>query len=344
MLDFFEILEYQFGLYNPDHESKSKNTYKLYSTTFEFVGMDEKQKFHGKKQDILWINEAMECTYQSFRQLIMRTTMRVILDYNPSTDTHWIYDKVIPRDDCTFIHSTYRDNPFLEPEIVAEIERMEPTPENIEQGTADETNWKIYGLGLRAAQRGLIFGDFGQVDRMPEEHLWRRHIYGLDFGYTNHPTALVRIVLSQGKLHWQQLIYERGLTNTINPNNPDRPSIELRLKELDFPKNLTIWADSAEPKSIQALCDSGYDVRGADKGPGSVNMGIDLIKQYPNVIDVKSIDIIKERNNYKWKVDPKTDEPTNEPVDAFNHAFDGGRYAVSMELDYEPVEPGVSFL
>jgi hypothetical protein len=151
--DFKEVMHKQFNEWDEDSWNKSDSIYYFNNgSEISFVGIDEKQKLHGRKQEIAWVNEAVEIEQGEFTQLLLRTTKRLILDYNPAYESHWIYDKVIPRDDCTFIKSTYKDNPFLEPEIVQEIERLEPTPENIKQGTADEVSWKIYGLGERAAQ------------------------------------------------------------------------------------------------------------------------------------------------------------------------------------------------
>jgi phage terminase large subunit len=255
----------------------------------------------------------------------------LILDYNPAYEQHWIYDKVIPRDDCTLIHSTYQDNPFLSEDIVQEIERLEPTPENIRQGTADETSWKIYGLGERAAHKGLIFSKAKIVKSMPEKTAWKKHFFGLDFGFTNDPTALIEIVFAHGELWFDQLIYKRGLTNIINHQNPRQPSIQGMMIENNVPKDKIIWADSAEPKSIADLRNCGYNVRPAVKGPDSVIVGIETLLRYNLNITERSVDMIKEKNNYKWK-DSKEGKATNEPIDAWNHAWDGSRYGVVMEM------------
>jgi len=338
MVDFFDILQNQFGLYNPKNHNKSENVYHLNGSTFSFIGLDEAQKLHGRKQDIAWINEAIEAEKNSFTQLAIRTTQQVILDYNPSTDSHWIYDTVIPRNDCTFIKSTYKDNPFLPSELRLEIERLKPTPENIEQGTADEVSWKIYGLGERATQRGLIFGDSKIVDAFPEE--CKRLFYGLDFGYTNDPTALIKIGLFRGEIYLQQLIYKRGLTNIINPKRPDQPSIEEYLDQLKIPKDVNIWADSSDPKSIADLQNCGYNVLAVKKGPDSIKYGIDIMKRYKINITKCSIDLIKERNNYKWK-STKSGDVTNTPVDVFNHGWDAARYGAMMELADNSPEPNI---
>lgn len=327
--DFITVLKTQFALWNQDSWNKSESIFTINGGEVAFIGLDDPQKFHGRKQDILWINEAVEATYKSFTQLLLRTTKKAILDYNPSYESHWIYDKVIPRDDCTFIKSTYKDNPFLEQAIIDEIERLEPTPYNIAQGTADDVLWKIYGLGERAAHRGLIFNDAKIVPAMPDISTWKKSFYGLDFGFTNDPTALIHIVEAHGELWLQQKIYKRGLTNIINPENTKQDSIQRHLQKLGIPKEAEIWADSAEPKSIQDLKNCGYNIKGTDKGPDSVKNGIDTMKRYKINIVEDSVDLIKEKNNYKWSEDSEGN-PTNIPVDAFNHGWDGARYGIFM--------------
>jgi len=332
-LDFIDVLQNHFNLYDPRSMNRTELIYTFPNgSTFRFLGLDEVQKLHGYKGNILWINEAMECAKGSFTQLAMRTTDKIFIDYNPSAETHWIYDTVIPRDDCTFIKSTYKDNPFLEQAIIDEIERLEPTPANIKMGTADETLWKIYGLGERAAHKGLIFGDTEICKDLPPKEEWKKHAYGLDFGFTNDPTSLSLVVLSHGELYFKQLLYEKGLVNRKDPKMPKQKSIEQRFEELEIPENAEIWADSAEPKSIKDLQNAGwFNLQGADKGKDSIVNGIQNIKRYKTYITECSIDAIKERNNYKWAQD-KNDKILNKPVDAFNHFFDSIRYCCSMKF------------
>ena len=239
---------------------------------------------------------------------------------------------MIPRNDAEFIKSTYKDNPFLSDEIRNEIERLEPTPENIEQGTADEVSWKIYGLGERAAHKGLIFGNAKIVKDLPPESEWKKCFYGLDFGFTNDPTAFSRIVLAHGELWLKQLIYKRGLTNTVNINNKSQESIEDYFVQLNIPKSAVIWADSAEPKSIKDLQNAGwFNLKGAAKGPDSIINGINTLLKYKINITEDSIDAIKEKNNYKWK-ENRSGIATNEPSSNWNHFWDSVRYPAIMEL------------
>ena len=340
--DFIDIMSGQFGIFDEACYNKSEQEYYFNNGSMvQFLGLDEAQRAHGMKQDIVYVNEAIEVTKKKYNQLIMRTTEQVILDYNPSTDVHWIYTDVIPRNDCTFIKSTYKDNPFLEKEIIAEIERLEPTPENIAQGTADEVAWKIYGLGERATQRGLIFGDAQLIREMPNN--FKKEFYGLDFGFTNDPTTLIHVRLAHGGIYLRQLLYKRGLTNIKNPARPDQPSIEGEFERLKIDKRARIWADSAEPKSIQDLKNCGYNVMPTVKGQDSIVNGIDTMKRYPIFITHDSVDLIKERNNYKWAED-KEGKSTNKPIDAFNHGWDASRYGCVMELDRPTPKPKISAL
>lgn len=330
--DFLDILDNQFKCFNPDNWNKTESIYYFDNgTEFSFIGLDEKQKLHGRKQDIAWVNEAVEIEHGDYQQLSIRTTEKIILDYNPSFEDHWIYDRVIPRDDCEFIKSTYKDNPFLERAIIEEIERLEPTEHNIQQGTADKVSWSIYGLGERASHKGLIYSDVKIVKDFPPQSEWKRTWYSLDFGFTNDPSCLVQTVLAHGELYHKELFYEPGLTNIINPSKPDQRSIEGEFIRLGIPKKTKIWCDSAEPKSIKDLNNCGYYACPVEKGQDSIENGITTVKTYKNYITECSINGIKEKNNYKWKED-KDGKSTNEPIDRWNHFWDPVRYGAWMEV------------
>ncbi|MBC8436177.1 MAG: terminase, partial [Bacteroidetes bacterium] len=202
MRDFFEILKSQ-DLYNERDHNKTENTYILNGNLFEFMSLDQPQKKRGAKRTYLFINEANELTLEDWIQLSLRTEKQIFLDYNPSMDEHWIYETVIPRKDCTFIHSTFRDNLlFLPAEQVKEIENLK---------NVDENYWRIYGLGEIGQIQGLVLTNWEVVDVFPADCKWI--IYGLDFGFSNDPTALVKVGLLGGELFVDELIYSRGLTN-----------------------------------------------------------------------------------------------------------------------------------
>ena len=308
MRDFFEILR-NYELYNEDYHNKSSNEYHLNGNLIEFISLDQPQKIRGRKRNLLYINEGNELFYEDWQQLVFRTDGRIIIDYNPSDSFHWIYDRVIPREDCDFYQTTYRDNPFLDKSIVDEIERLRDT---------DEDYWRIYGLGERGMSRATIF-QFGQAEIPQEAKLIS---YGLDFGYTNDPTALVAVYQLDNHLYLDELIYRTGLTNR---------DIHSHFQSFSLDRRDEIFADSAEPKSIDELHRFGWNVKPTVKGADSVNAGIDILKRHKLFVTPRSSNLIKELQNYKW-VEDKNGNLLNKPIDAFNHGIDAARYAVANKL------------
>ena len=306
MRDFIEILT-NAGLYNEKDHNKSEHIYRLNSNIIEFVSLDQPQKKRGARRDYLFCNEANELTWEDFFQLLVRTTGKIYLDYNPSDDFHWIYDKLLTRDDVTFIKSTYLDNPFLDNTIVSEIERLKDT---------DEDYWRIYGLGERGQSKATIF-TFVE-EEVPEQA--KLLSLGMDFGFTNDPTALVAVYVLDHSLYAKELLYETNLTNR---------DISERLKALGIDRRSEIYADSAEPKSIEELYRMGWNVKPTRKGADSINAGIDVLKRYK--LHAEGRNIVKEMRNYKW-VEDKNGKLLNKPIDAFNHAIDAMRYATFNKL------------
>ena len=303
MRDFIDILR-SLNAYREEHHNKSSSEYHLNGNLIEFISLDQPQKIRGRKRDLLYINEANELYWEDWQQLIFRTTGKVILDYNPSETFHWIYDKVIPRDDADFYQTTYLDNPFLERTIVDEIERLKDT---------DEDYWRVYGLGERGSSRATIF-QFAICDE-PKGKLIS---YGLDFGFTNDPTALVRVSQNDNQLYVEQLLYHTNLTNQ---------DIGAKLEALGVNQYDVIYADSAEPKSIEELHRMGWNVKPTAKGSDSVMAGIDMLKRYKIYVQNNAQHLITEFQNYKWQED-KNGNLMNKPVDNYNHAIDALRYAV----------------
>lgn len=302
MRDFFEILGNQ-KLYSEEFHQKSINEYNLLSNTIEFVSLDEPQKIRGRKRDLLFINEANEITKEDFFQLNIRTTERVILDYNPSDEYHWIYDDLIPREDCDFHRTTYLDNPFLDNNLIKEIERLRDT---------DEQYWQVYGLGERGVSQSIIF-TYVESDKIPEDATFVS--YGLDYGYTNDPTAMVKIYRKDFDLYAEELIYKTMMT---------AEDIHRSFKSFDI-TNEPIYADSAEPRLNDNLRRMGWNIRPSVKGQDSVRAGIDLLKRYKLNLIKTSNNLIQEFRNYKWITD-KTGKLTNAPEDKHNHLIDALRY------------------
>tara|TARA_R110000824_G_scaffold276769_1_gene465178 strand:- start:453 stop:1418 length:966 start_codon:yes stop_codon:yes gene_type:complete len=308
MKDFFEILN-TLNLYDEAYHNKSDHTYTLNGNLFEFISLDQPQKKRGTKRHFLFCNEANELTWEDFFQLIVRTEEKVYIDYNPSDSHHWIYDKVLTREDCTFIKSTYLDNPFLPDELVKEIERLR---------TTDEEYWKIYGLGERGFSKAIIFPKVTIIGTVPEDATLIST--GLDFGFSNDPSSLIEVYEQGDTLIFNELLYERALTNA---------DIVSRLVSYEFDRRRAIFADSSEPKSIEEIYRLGYNIKPCVKGKDSINIGIDLLKRFNLQVTSKSKSLISEFNNYKWSED-KNGYLINKPIDTHNHAIDALRYAVTM--------------
>ena len=252
---------------------------------------------------MLFINEANELYWEDWQQLLFRTSEKIILDYNPSEEYHWIYDKIIPREDTDFLKTTYKDNPFLEQALVEEIERLQYT---------DEQYWQIYGLGEKGISKATIF-NYVECNQIPEDAEFVS--MGMDFGFTNDPTALVSVWKKESNLYIKELLY-RTMMTTSDIHSYFKQTIT---KEL-------IYADSSEPRIIEELRRMGWKIRASLKGRDSVNAGIDLLKRFKIHIHKDSTNAIQEFRNYKWKED-KTGKLTNTPEDKNNHITDAVRYA-----------------
>ena len=308
MRDFFDILK-KYDLYKEANHNKSNSEYLLNNNLFEFISLDQPQKVRGRKRDVLYINEANELYFEDWQQLILRTTDKAILDYNPSDEFHFIYDKIKPRDDAEFYITTYKDNPFLDIETVNEIERLKDV---------DDNYWKIYGLGQIGSSQALIFR-INECNSIPSEAKFLS--YGMDFGFTNDPTTLVAIYQQGDNIYLKELLFQTGLTNRDIDEKLRFHSVERK----------EIFADSAEPKSIEELYRMGWNVKPATKGQGSVNIGIDMMKRYKLHVTKDSVNMIKEFRNYKWQED-KNGNVLNTPVDMFNHTIDAIRYGLYDKL------------
>ena len=291
-------------MYFEEFHNKSSSEYLLYGNLVEFISLDQPTKVRGRKRDLLFINEANELYWEDWQQLIFRTQGRIILDYNPSDEFHWIYDKVIPREDVDFFQTTYLDNPFLPKTIIDEIERLRDT---------DEQYWQIYGLGVRGVSRSTIFR-YVEVEQVPEGAKFLS--YGMDYGYTNDPTTLVGVWVDGFNLYAKEFLY-RTMMTTID--------IHRFFQEIQIGREV-IFADSAEPRLNDELRRMGWNVKPSLKGRDSVNAGIDLLKRYKIHLTKGSSNMIQEFRNYKWKED-RDSRILNIPEDHANHTTDALRYA-----------------
>jgi len=309
MRDFMDILK-QLDLYDVEQHNKTENTYQLNNTLIEFFSIDDAQKRRGTKRDILFVNEANEISYEDFFQLNIRTTEQVFLDFNPS-ETFWYNDKLQNRDDVTTIHSTYKDNPYLNQDQINEIERLQFT---------DLQYYQIYALGQFAGHVDLIYA-YTPVDDIPV-NIAKLVGLGMDFGFTNDPTTLIEVWKDNDSLYLNELLYDRGLTNQDIVNAMNGYGVD---------NYVDIIADSAEPKSIEEIRRLGFNIKPAQKGPDSILNGIDILKRHKIHVTKQSTNLIKELNSYKWITD-KNGNKLNKPIDMFNHALDAVRYIALNKL------------
>ena len=308
MRDFLDILK-QHDKYDEELHNKSNSEYELSGNLVEFISLDQPQKVRGRKRNLLFINEANELDFEDWQQLVFRTEDKIILDYNPSDEYHWIYDKVKEREDADFYITTYLDNPFLEPSIKTEIERLRDT---------DEQYWQIYGLGQKGISKATIF-NFTETNVIPEDAEFVS--YGADAGYTNDPTTLVSVYKKDYNLYIKEHLYQTQMT-TVDIHN--------KWKQIGITRE-PIYFDSAEPRLIEELRRMGWNVRPSIKGADSVNAGIDLLKRFKIHIYKDSHNAIQEFRNYKWQED-KSGKLMNKPVDKNNHLIDATRYATYSVL------------
>lgn len=314
--DFEEILQNEdwYGLVS---HNKTKKTYSYKGRLVEFFGADDQQKLRGAKRNILYCNEANELEYrQEFFQLLMRTTDKIFIDFNPDDEDIWInteleQKRTNDKGDVETIVSTYKDNTFLPDSLVDEIEYLQQT---------DPEFWKIYGLGEYGNITGLIYENVTFIPSIPDNAKFV--CYGLDFGFTNDPTAVIEIWKHDKDIYLNEMIYENGLTNEDIAN---------RLKELGVTRQQEVICDSAEPKSIEELYRQGINSKPAKKGADSIKNGIDILKRYKINVTNNSTNLRKEFRSYKWAVD-RTGNSTGKPIDKFNHAMDAVRYGAIIHL------------
>jgi phage terminase large subunit len=259
--------------------------------------MDSPGKVQGRKRDILFVNEIMECDERVYRQLVLRTTGKVIFDFNPTEIEHWVYNEMA-REDATHIITTYLDNPHLNADTIKEIEYLHK---------ADPDLWKIYGEGLPASVRNQVYSHWVKAEyRRPDERC-----FGLDFGY-NHPTALVEVGHVGEAVQWHQVIYQSHLTTT---------DLIRMMNELNVDKNIMIHADGSRPEAIREIQSAGYRIKAVEKYPGSVKEQIVKVKSKPLILSTDSPDLMSEIRSYKW-----SENSPDEPVKFKDDGMDAGRY------------------
>jgi phage terminase large subunit len=306
--DFQNILKAH-NYWKDDNWNATDNVYTFETgSKIEFFSTDNGDKLRGARRDRLFMNECNNIHIEAFEQLEIRTKEFVFLDWNPSNE-FWFYTDVLgKRDDVEHIILTYKDNEALPNEIV----------EAIEKRRNNLSWWKVYGEGQLGEVEGRVYINWEIIDTIP--HFARLERRGLDFGYTNDPTAIIDIYKHNGGYILDEQCYLNGLSNK---------KIAELLLGLTEPKTL-IYADCAEPKSIDELKTFGLNVLPAVKGPDSIRQGIQFIQELKISVTSRSHNLLKEYRNYLWKVDNngKPFSP-NIPIDYDNHLMDALRYGFS---------------
>jgi len=261
ILDFFNILNETQD--NNFRYNKTEHRYTFGQGVIEFFGADEAHKVRGPRRDILFINEANNVSWEAARGLDIRTRLFTFCDWNPVAE-FWAHQNWIGQPENAYIHSTYRD--ALEVVTPEEIQTILKTGEL-------DPNWaNIYIEGRIGKIEGLVYPKFEQEEELPAGDTF----YGLDFGFSVDYSSLIRNVIAGEELHSEELIYEKGLTNQDIANR----MIELGIR----PGFDEIFADAAEPKSIEEIYRYGFNIKGATKGPGSVKHGEQLVREYRQLL------------------------------------------------------------
>lgn len=312
--DFIKIMKAT-NRWIEDSYNKSDRIYRFQNGSYmEFFSPES---ILGARRDVLYINECNRgITFSDYHQLTIRTREEVYLDYNPS-NPFWVQTELMNEHDVEFIILTYKDNSALSENIIKDIEQAR---EKGKESTYWANWWKVYGLGQMGSVEGVVFGEFTPIAALPSDCKWI--VYGMDFGYSNDPTTLIKIGLKDNQLYFEQLIYSTGLTNT---------DLHEKLKALNVGR-AEIVADSADPKSIEELRRLGWNIRGAVKGKDSINNGIDLVKRHRVFIVQDSLDLIAEWRGYSYYFDKVLNKYTNKPLDLLNHCIDAIRYACSYKI------------
>lgn len=282
----------------------------LNGSLIEFTSYKDAQDAKSGKRDYLFINEANGISYEVYWQLAIRTRKRIFIDYNP-TARFWVHDEVLGRKDVRLIISDHRKNHFLTDE---EHDRIE--------GIEDDELWKVYARGLTGKIAGLVLTNWDICDALPQREEWKMSARGMDFGFTNDPTALEHVVLAHGDLWIDEEIYATGLTN---------PDIAERAKGEGVTSEDRIIADCAEPKSIRELQAQGLWVIGSAKGKDSIVSGLDILRRYRLHVTRRSVGLIANLRSYQWGKD-RDGNMTNKPEDRNNHGIDAIRYVALQEL------------
>jgi phage terminase large subunit len=303
--DFLRIMK-DTGRYFDDRFNKSLLRYEFANGSYiEFFSADDSSKLRGARRDVLYINECNNVTFESYNELAIRTKKAIYLDFNPANE-FWVHTELKDEQDSDFLILTYKDNEALDNSIVQQIEKNRLKAET----SAYWSNWwRVYGLGEIGMLEGVIFSNWKTIDILPKEA--NLIGIGLDFGYTNDPTAIIEIYNYNGTRIINELKYQTGMLNSDIANA--------------LPKHVPVYADSSEPKSIEEIKRYGITIKGVTKGKDSINYGIDVMQRNEYLVTSNSTNLIKELRAYCWDTD-KQGTRLNKPIDTNNHGIDALRY------------------
>lgn len=296
--------------------NRSQNIYKFTNGAFvEFFGADNDSKLRGARRDILFINECNNVKFEAYSQLAIRTKKEIYLDFNP-VKSFWVHQELLGEDDVDFIKLNYKDNEALDASIVSELEAA-----RIKAKRSDYwKNWvAVYVDGELGSLSGAIYTNWKRIDYIPAEAEFLG--LGLDFGFTNDPTAITAVYKYNGKIILEEILYKAGLLNSDIAK-----IIRNTAKERDWGGNFRVVCDSSEPKSIAELKKYGIKAYGVKKGKDSVIYGISLVQEYDLLVLSSSDNLINELESYSWL--KKNGRQVNIPEDRNNHLADSFRYFI----------------
>jgi len=303
--DFLKIMK-SINRYVDDRYNKTLLKYEFANGSFiEFFSADDSSKLRGGRRSILYINECNSVSFESFNELSIRTKDECFLDYNPTAE-FWVQTELEGQEDAEKIILTYKDNEALDKGIIDQIEK------NIKKAETSNywKNWvRVYVDGEMGQLEGVVFSNWKPIDTIPNEA--RLIGIGVDFGYTNDPTSIIEVYKMNETRILNEVTYQTGLLNS------DIAKI--------LPRDVPVYADSAEPKSIADIQRYGITIKGVTKGRDSINYGIDVMQRENYLVTSQSTNLIKELRSYCWDTD-KTGKRLNKPIDNFNHAIDAVRY------------------
>ena len=312
--DFLNILK---GLNRYDDKKFNKSILKYEFSNgsyIEFFSTDQPDKLRGARRTDLFINECNNVSFDSYQQLAVRTSGNIWLDFNPA-NLFWVDKELIGQQDANFITLTYKDNNSLPESIIKEIEKAR---DKANTSTYWANWWKVYGLGQIGSLEGVCIPDWKPIDNIPQEA--RLLCAGLDFGYSVDPSTIIRLYKWNDAYIFDEVLYRKGMLNR---------DISYFIKQNDIREN--IYADSAEPKSIQELRNYGHKIFPVTKGRDSIVYGINLINQNEIYVTSKSKNLIKELQGYVWDKD-KEGNNLQKPTGFHTDCIDAARYALLMQL------------